>query len=254
MGRSTVELIVKETCKAIVTRLTPETMPTPTQEMWGRIREQFWEKCQFPNCVGAIDGNISPSRPQRIRDRCILITRETTLLSCLPWLTPTPTLSPLKLEHMAKIATAEFSPNREWDANGLTVTLRCCPTAFPLKRHLLRPYPGSQAEGTEDKTFFNTRLSIARRVVESAFGILSQKFRLYNRRIQGKPDNIDTIVLATCHLHNFIRAHEGTHGPQTSVEEDAPNAFWAELSHHGGNSTREAFEVRDSFKDYIFAR
>jgi hypothetical protein len=55
--------------------------------------------------------------------------------------------------------------------------------AFPLKTYLLRPYPTSQ-EDDPLKENFNKRLSCGRKVVENAFGILAQKFRLYNRRIQ----------------------------------------------------------------------
>jgi hypothetical protein len=45
--------------------------------------------------------------------------------------------------------------------------------AFPLKAYLLKPYPGSQSKGDNEKSIFNYMLSRSRRVVENAFGILS---------------------------------------------------------------------------------
>ena len=68
---------------------------------------------------------------------------------------------------------------------------------FPLKTYLLRPYPGSQSKGGTEKSIFNYRLSRARRVVENAFGILSQKFQIYQRTLQSLPENADNIIFAT---------------------------------------------------------
>ena len=77
--------------------------------------------------------------------------------------------------------------------------------AFPLKKYLLRPYPGISAQNDESKQIYNYRLSRARRVVENAFGILTQKFRLFYGRIQLSPENADKVVLAACGLHHYLR-------------------------------------------------
>lgn len=78
--------------------------------------------------------------------------------------------------------------------------------AFPLKTYLMRPYPGKQLDDLS-KRIYNYRVCRTRRVVEYCFGILTQKFRIYNRRIQAKPENVDFIILATCVLHNFINKY-----------------------------------------------
>lgn len=56
--------------------------------------------------------------------------------------------------------------------------------AFPLTNHMMRPYPGSQVTGDEEKKIFNYRLSRARRIVESSFGILAQKFEIFQKKIR----------------------------------------------------------------------
>jgi len=77
--------------------------------------------------------------------------------------------------------------------------------AFPLKTYLMRPYPGSQSKGDNETSIFNYRPSRARKMVENAFGILSQKFKIYRRILQSLPENTDNIIFATCILHNYLR-------------------------------------------------
>ena len=63
----------------------------------------------------------------------------------------------------------------------------------------MRPYPGQYLE--RKKSVFNYRLSLARRVVEKAFGILTQRFRVFLRPIAVCVDVADKIVKASCCLH-----------------------------------------------------
>ena len=51
---------------------------------------------------------------------------------------------------------------------------------------------------------FNYQLNRASRIIENSFGILAQRFRLYNRRLQMKPETVKIIVKATCVLHNYL--------------------------------------------------
>jgi len=66
--------------------------------------------------------------------------------------------------------------------------------AYPLKTSLLKPYPGSQSKGDNEKSIFNYMLSPSR-VVENALGILSQKFQIYQRTVQSLPVNADVIFM-----------------------------------------------------------
>ena len=51
---------------------------------------------------------------------------------------------------------------------------------------------------------FNCRLSRARCISENAFGIFVQRWRLFNRRINLMPENVDLIMMTCVALHNFL--------------------------------------------------
>lgn len=75
--------------------------------------------------------------------------------------------------------------------------------AFPLKVNLMKPY--AYRGMTLERRIFNYRLSRARRISENAFGILSNRFRVFQTPMQLSVDNTEKVVLASCALHNFLR-------------------------------------------------
>ena len=74
--------------------------------------------------------------------------------------------------------------------------------AFALKEYLMKPFPWRNL--TEDQKYYNYRLSRARQSVEMAFGILSHRFRVLFTTICLPPQKVESIVKASCVLHNFI--------------------------------------------------
>ncbi|KAK4882223.1 hypothetical protein RN001_005542 [Aquatica leii] len=64
--------------------------------------------------------------------------------------------------------------------------------AFALSHFLMRPYP---RHSNLDRKIFNYRLSRARRVVESAFGILSDRWRVYRKPINASIDTTIRIII-----------------------------------------------------------
>jgi hypothetical protein len=59
--------------------------------------------------------------------------------------------------------------------------------AFLLRTYLLRSNARAQLRGCEQKSVFNYRLGRARRVSETCFGLITQKFRVFQRRLQQTP-------------------------------------------------------------------
>ena len=226
VGKSTIHNIIIETCSAIWDVMQPIYMPEPTIEDWLRIEKEFATRWNFPNCCGALDGkHIMIASPAKT--------------GTLYWNYK----GYLSLNHMALvnvnykltcIYVGDYGSNADGfvfrksafgqrfldnDVNmpppkpiGNAPNLGSLPVvivadeAFPLKPNIMWPYPKIRgiARLPRDRQIFNYRLSRARRIVENAFGILAQRFHLYNRRLQLKPYTVIFIVKATCILHNFL--------------------------------------------------
>ncbi|XP_069615947.1 uncharacterized protein [Ranitomeya imitator] len=56
IGRSTISVIVRTTCSQIWLKLNEVVMPEPKMEDWVKIATGFQNNCDFPNCIGAVDG------------------------------------------------------------------------------------------------------------------------------------------------------------------------------------------------------
>jgi len=78
--------------------------------------------------------------------------------------------------------------------------------AFKATRVLMKPW-GQRT--SKQKKIFNYRLSRARRVVENAFGILSNKFQVLQSEIILPVETVEQITLTYCSLHNFVKSKDG---------------------------------------------
>lgn len=134
--------------------------------------------------------------------------------------------------------------------------------AFPLSYNVMKPYPLKNL--TKDEKIFNYRLSRGRRMVESSFGILASRFRVFLTTINLAPEKVTCITLAACTLHNLLtekRKHLYTcHNLITRTEDDHQYQdihidedlqrmqTLARQVHIGGN--RHGREIRDIFKTF----
>ncbi|KAL4104375.1 hypothetical protein QTP88_019676 [Uroleucon formosanum] len=183
LGHSTVQSIVLEVYSAIIFTLKDEYIPIPGEEDWKRIAKEFWEIWNFPNCIGALDGkHVVIEAPPN--SGSLYFNYKKTFSIVLLALGKNSDGGILSNSYLGKaleknklnIPNEQYLPRDE---------------SFPLKKYLLRPYPGPQ---------------VPRKVVEDAFGQLTAKFRIYCRRLNALPKNADTIVMTTCILHNYIKA------------------------------------------------
>jgi len=123
--------------------------------------------------------------------------------------------------------------------------------AFPLPEHLMRPYPGRGV--TEDQQIYNYRLSRARRVVESAFGILAARWRIFHTKIGVSPQTSKDVVKATVVLHNLLQT-DTTASTHVNVLDGVGESKANGLRPLRGIGTRGSFcayQIRSNYKEYF---
>ena len=131
--------------------------------------------------------------------------------------------------------------------------------AFPLRTYIMKPY--ARRGMNKKEIIFNYRLSRARRVVENAFGILANRFRVFRQPMLLNTASAKKVVLACTVLHNFLRVQGSANKALTSdtghVEhDDLPN-----VQAHGlaplqyilntGRQLHEAKIQRDKLAEYF---
>lgn len=133
---------------------------------------------------------------------------------------------------------------------------------FALKDWMMKLY--ATRNMTKQERLFNYRLSRARRIVENAIGILAHRFRCLLTTMLQKPDNMETIVLACCYLHNLLATRKMETIIRRADTEETPAdqcqmipGSWRcedaldSLQVAGGNvGTRSARAQRDYLRDY----
>ncbi|KAM4049006.1 uncharacterized protein ACNLHF_001716 [Anomaloglossus baeobatrachus] len=219
---SALSSIIPDTCQAIIDNL-GDFMAFPQNESeWLQIASQFQLQWQFPNCGGAIDGkHIRITQPHHSGSfyhnykGFFSIILMAVANADYDFVMVDVGLNG-RISDCGALEHTEFGrrllrsqlrlPNNSQTTNNLNFVF-VGDEAFPLKINLLRPYPQNTLNA--QRTVFNYRLSLARRVVESAFGILASRFRIFHTAINLKIKTIDKVVLACCVLHNFLRKREG---------------------------------------------
>ena len=165
--------------------------------------------------------------------------------------------------HSLKNSTAGLPPDTKLtDSNRTLPYVLVGDDAFPLQTYLMKPFPFR--DQTNEQRIFNYRLSRARRVSENAFGIMSNKFRIFQSPIHLSPSKTEIIVLACTALHNLLRRQfANDYSPPGLLDnENEENGTlslgnWRQgqtmlaLEKIARRPTREAKLVREEFTQYF---
>ncbi|KAK3912335.1 Protein ANTAGONIST OF LIKE HETEROCHROMATIN PROTEIN 1 [Frankliniella fusca] len=289
VGKATITHIIPETCEALWNALKQDVLSLPTVEECKKIGDDFGERWDFPNCLGAIDG-------KHVVVQCFSRTgsqfynyKNTFSIVLLGVCDSQYRFTWVSIGAAGRESNGRVFENTEFGSAVLAGTLplpepKILPNsnflapyvfvgnaAFPLKENLLRPYPGTHLHAS--KTIFNYRLSRARRTIENTFGVLASKFRIYRKPIVACISTAEKIVKATVVLHNWLREVDLDVAPEqrryiplglVDVEDRHGNVefgAWREEPPAAGfrgleatvarNPTVRAKEVQDMFREYF---
>ncbi|KAK0134928.1 Protein ALP1-like [Merluccius polli] len=275
VGVSTVARIVTQVTTAIWDALVPEFMPVPTTEDWRSIAEGFHRRWAFPNCLGSIDGKHVVIRAPDNSGSLFYNYKGTYSVVLLAVVDSEYCFRVVDVGSYGRTSDGGVLANSNFGQKLLDGTLDLPPDAllpgadhmgrqpyvfvadeaFPLRRNLMRPFPGHQSGSHR---VFNFRLSHARLIVENTFGILTSQWRMYRGVIGVSPANVDACVKATCVLHNFLRrtskttnrttrAAAGQPGPLRAPSADGDAVGLQPVARVGSNNaSREAIRVRET--------
>lgn len=171
------------------------------------MAHDFERVCGFPDTIGAIDGTlIRIARPREHEGwYCrkgypavnvqAVVDSHARFLSC-------------------SIRSGSSNDQSLWNRSGFRQRLlQAIPERFHLVGdsgyklwcHLLTPYPELEAFACPKKSLYNYCHSKTRIVVERAFGILKNRWRILLRKVDQKSDsNIGNVIVACMVLHNLL--------------------------------------------------
>lgn len=271
MGESTIRKIVYSTCEAIWSQLLPTEMPQPSEETWKEVEKQFWQRWNFPNLIGAIDGKHIVIQAPPNTGSLYFSYKKSFSVVLLALISANYKFIAIDVGSYGKnsdgaifssstlgrlLRTKQLQIPSDKALPGTNIVLPHVivgDEAFPLSINLMRPYPGHQTTNNEENRIFNYRLSRARRVSENAFGILVKKFRIYERTLSITPEHVNVIVKATCVLHNYLRDDTCHWADNEQDQAEVASDVLRPLLGIGGNSAQQALRIREQFKNYFIS-
>ncbi|XP_071581058.1 putative nuclease HARBI1 [Temnothorax nylanderi] len=274
IGHNTVSKIVSETCEAIWNALKETVFIDDSPESWQEIANEFQRLWNYPNCIGCIDGkHVTLQAPANSGSthfnykghHSINLLAISDAKYCFAMVdigaegrhSDGGVFKNSEIGKRFEEGTFKL-PNMkpiEIDGPALPYVL-LADEAFSLTTYMMRPYPRSDKLDLRKKVF-NYRLSRARRVVESAFGILAARWRIYRRPIITSVANARKIVQATVALHNFIISNEekllskSTYVHMTPEDRTIISEGFNSLPVTRGRQMNNGIEIRNAYSNFF---
>lgn len=221
-AHNTISKVVRQVTRAIIEEFASEVVKCPdTPEAWKEVADKFGDRWNFPHALGALDGkHICIRKPTSSGSyyynykhffsiiMLALVDADYKFLwvdigangacsDCQVF-----NISELKAkidDDSIGFPEPEPLPGDDKDMPFFIIG----DDAFPLKTWMMKPF--SRRSLSRQEAIFNYRLSRARRIVENAFGILANRFRVLLGTMLQEPETVEDIIVAAICLHNLMR-------------------------------------------------
>ncbi|XP_052282277.1 putative nuclease HARBI1 [Dreissena polymorpha] len=185
----------------------------------------FYDKCGFPNLVGAVDGTLIPITTPTVDEEVYICRKGYHAINCQA-------IVNTSLKFIDVVARwpgsthdgAVFDNSRikgHLDVTANVILLG--DSGYALSPSLLTPIRNLH---TQQEERYNRRHKRGREVVERAFGILKSRFRCLHRSggvLPYKPHQCAALFVACCRLHNLLMENGDEQEVDADVQEEDDN-------------------------------
>lgn len=269
MSGCTDSKIVTQVCEQIWKILQPEYIPVPSTKSWLEIADAFQTIWGIPNCLESVDGKHIVIKSPPNSGSLFYCYKKRFSTVWLAVVDPHYKFTYIDVGSYGKDSDSTIFENSSFYhllKNGRDLSLPAPkplpgfqqPTphvfirdgGFKLETFMMRSFTRDAAMTDNDKKHFNKSLSRARVVVECAFGILEQTFRIFLKPLETDLNNTIKIVKAALCLHNLLQIHEGAHTFENNQLSESIVAF-VPMHPNRHRADLAAFNVRSQFVNYF---
>ena len=231
VAKNTICNFIPHTCHVIWYVLRDYIKLPSTEAEWTEVADLFQKRWNFPNCLGAVDGKHCRIRsPAHSGSKFFNYKKSFSIVlmavvdanysflycntgaygrsadggiwgECDLGADLDHDLDPQFADEARKLP---LPPDRPYSGDDQPMPFAFVgDDAFALSRVMQKPF--SKRNLTREERIYNYRLSRARRVVENAFGIMANRWRILLTNMCVLPERADKIVNACCVLHNWLR-------------------------------------------------
>nr|CAH7719378.1 unnamed protein product [Callosobruchus chinensis] len=198
-------------------------MAEPTEETWAKSAERFKNDWRFPNCVGSIDG-------KHVTIKCP--SKSGSNYYCY-------------LKKFSVVLMAIVGADYKFICVGIGGYGKNSDSGIFEASNMGRRFENGKMTLSDETVSLSP-------IVENAFGILAQKWRIFFRPMEVSVKSVTLIVKTCCILHNFLRDNNMDKDYIELLEPPEPRMeAFENMIPNTRRATDTAFDIRQKFVNHF---